>query len=927
MDNVLLKNDSQDPTAPGQCAKLALGGRTLQSAKFASRVEQLRAASIVELCSGTQHVNPARCWLAVPAQVRNQMLAASVSAASYDDWNTESEAAALPLVRSCRRAQDERPAKCLLLWLEISRTLNKRDGQDALDIASVLCRNFGGQVDALKQCMKQVAPHLRIGAGSEIATFQFCQGIRDGKNLRAAVQCASKLGRRHIAPSIIAQVCAETLSVSEAQPHHCFLEAQQKLRWMDLAAQVSLCKDSPAPAATVPVSCAMEMKRASRSLLPSGFSSEPLGVLVASLCHGAANATIVLECVRLLPVRAFTADQAVRLCAASSMPTKLSDNEGFVSLYPTSCASQARSILQRALLVDGSNDLGMSASAAAVQVCEAATSHAPSKCLADTQHDQALSARLWVQLCQHATSNAPQLCVKSLRKFVNSQRLDIYAAVAACQQAEYLGPADCVTELFQVAPGVSGKVAAQLCHAAKNSGPARCFSAAPFVYDDVLKISLCMLAENTAPALCAESVITRLANQPSVKVALCRGATTSAPVACASEAPLGMDEANLVILCRLATSIAPARCAQEVPTFLRVPWNQVALVCAGARSSTPGHCLAHHTRHSRLLLRTLDATQIVTECRLAVAQASTLGLAKSSYNCPELRSWCPLQLVVNVLDQYGDVMPETYLQEQRSSSIMYVSGVYTGAYDQERNYIGRGQPTLEGPTYAAIINGSATFSNLLFTAAGEFILTFRTGGRVTEEVVRVVVHPDKAADALQNRCEELFKHFQCSIQLPTQNDQNHEMQTLLLHRVFYFNAISCEQYWIDNIGGPSFVCFSARNDALYALPRLLYYLITYEGYERPLFLLSLLTVQMHFRNSNVPRADMSAWDLLGLREGETNRGAIRRAYHRRSLEWHPDKWHSMAAALPSPWQQELANVYVLITQAYVQLSNTVAFEL
>ncbi|KAG6609820.1 PXMP4, PMP24 [Phytophthora cinnamomi] len=185
----------------------------------------------------------------------------------------------------------------------------------------------------------------------------------------------------------------------------------------------------------------------------------------------------------------------------------------------------------------------------------------------------------------------------------------------------------------------------------------------------------------------------------------------------------------------------------------------------------------------------------------------------------------------------------------------------------------------------------------------EFTLTFRAGEGVTEEVVRVVVHPDLAAEALQTRCDELFTRFQCNIQSPARDYQHRELQTLLLPRAVHLNAISCERYWIDNIGGLTFSGFSSLNDLLYILPRPLYDLFT---------------------NSDVPRADMSAWALLGLKEGESSRAAIRRAYHQRSLEWHPDKWHALAAALPSTWQQELAGVYALITQAYDQLTHTAA---
>lgn len=61
---------------------------------------------------------------------------------------------------------------------------------------------------------------------------------------------------------------------------------------------------------------------------------------------------------------------------------------------------------------------------------------------------------------------------------------------------------------------------------------------------------------------------------------------------------------------------------------------------------------------------------------------------------------------------------------------------------------------------------------------------------------------------------------------------------------------------------------------------------------------------------------MSGWERLGVAPG-ANRSAVRRAYHRRSLEWHPDKWRSVQL-LPA-WRRELDAVYALVTQAYSEL--------
>ncbi|POM67402.1 Hypothetical protein PHPALM_16609, partial [Phytophthora palmivora] len=220
----------------------------------------------------------------------------------------------------------------------------------------------------------------------------------------------------------------------------------------------------------------------------------------------------------------------------------------------------------------------MSASAAAVHVCEQVRSVAPSKCLSDTQHDRALPAKLKVQLCRRAISNSPQRCVHSLRKFINAQRMDIYDAVVACRETESLGPAECVIELFQVTASVTGKVAGQLCHAAKDVEPARCFVASPPFYDNETKVLLCNHAESSAPASCVRLIDSRFTIQPSMKVALCRGATTVAPAVCAIEAPFGMDEASVVELCRSALQQGVHMKFQHPCVYPGAEWLKCVLV-------------------------------------------------------------------------------------------------------------------------------------------------------------------------------------------------------------------------------------------------------------------------------------------------------------------------------------------------------------
>lgn len=60
---------------------------------------------------------------------------------------------------------------------------------------------------------------------------------------------------------------------------------------------------------------------------------------------------------------------------------------------------------------------------------------------------------------------------------------------------------------------------------------------------------------------------------------------------------------------------------------------------------------------------------------------------------------------------------------------------------------------------------------------------------------------------------------------------------------------------------------------------------------------------------------MSPWKLLGLHES-ANRSDIRHAYHKKSLEWHPDKWSATELA---PFRPQVQRIHTLVTEAYHQL--------
>lgn len=54
----------------------------------------------------------------------------------------------------------------------------------------------------------------------------------------------------------------------------------------------------------------------------------------------------------------------------------------------------------------------------------------------------------------------------------------------------------------------------------------------------------------------------------------------------------------------------------------------------------------------------------------------------------------------------------------------------------------------------------------------------------------------------------------------------------------------------------------------------------------------------------LPSEEMSFHQRLGLPEGTTKGKLIRRAYHKKSLEWHPDRWSSMINSVAGASQKQ-----------------------
>jgi hypothetical protein len=75
----------------------------------------------------------------------------------------------------------------------------------------------------------------------------------------------------------------------------------------------------------------------------------------------------------------------------------------------------------------------------------------------------------------------------------------------------------------------------------------------------------------------------------------------------------------------------------------------------------------------------------------------------------------------------------------------------------------------------------------------------------------------------------------------------------------------------------------------------------------------------------LPREEMSFFERLELREGTTDLKQIRRAYHKKSLQWHPDRWSALTSNTSSysseVYTLAVSGAFELIAEAYKGLSE------
>lgn len=537
-----------------------------------------------------------------------------------------------------------------------------------------------------------------------------------------------------------------------------------------------------------------------------------------------------------------------------------------------------------------------------------------------------------VELCQGAVNSMAAECAKVARHIVgNSDQL-----LTLCRGANSTAPADCAKAAIR--EGADKRLAAHICAHSTSLTTASCFAATPRHISAELRAEVCIGAQSTNPARCLAAAIPRSrkmqtdetqcpldaevrslprrAISHSLAVRLCKHASDTAPAECGQKAPtsmrdddmevlcsaggpshgeatakcaksalsVGISSSNTAALCRGSRSDAPVHCFAAVGT--RVSQATRLAVCAGASSDVPARCIA-----SLSPLGTPSGADIA-ECRTAVPHPSGLRITSLGHDGEALYPNQPMHAILQVLDQWGGGISSD------NSSVVRASVGIQGSNGAVVNAPGR---------FNVSSQGFVLFSRLSFSGPGSLTLNFflNSNGEVNSPsaAARVIVTETDHGVTLR-RCGQIFRLLSCpwTVTRPVKGN----------HAVGFEHAILTEAISIAGGGMAAawsvFTCQSVfEENGLHVA-----YL---SGGTQPLtaWLWYHPGIEALETGVGLPRRDQPPWETLGVEQGASAK-RVRRAYHRQSLMWHPDRW--VRYAMHSARAQEM---FEIVSEAYTQM--------
>jgi hypothetical protein len=790
-----------------------------------------------------------------------------------DEWpalcfnKAPSNMAAEHRVGLCKDSSSMGPTECA----EALRMGSSIEGQLKVQLCATASPAYAdGPAKCFKAAPKSLGTHLRVA---------LCAGATSA----APSECVNKLkgSAQKFAPEERVKLCTGATSIAPAE---CYHFADKKAKSMTVEERVEVCQGAETVA---PGECAAKVK---------GYDIQGHHKVV--LCKGATNSGPG-DCMQGLR-GSLTIGEKVSLCngAVDSSPALCFDkvqaasNRGLTTADKSWLCRGAKSVSPAECV----NEMPYTAAAnESLAVCERATTTGPAKCFAKlTGGSASLEAReipsdLVASLCQDAPSDMPAKCILALPS--SSLRLSIGPDL--CRGTESTFPATCAKKVslshrFDAGPEASERRVLALCKDAESDGRATCaISAPPYLSQDE-RVSLCVDAESDMPAQCVLAAPTHFTSKQQVQ--LCRGSLTLHPALCAMESPVSLTSQKQVDLCAEAISSTPAHCAQALTSTL-----------------TEGE---------------------LRKCRNAESYPASLMLGKITRQVGELsgklEADLQFQVMVHLLDQFG--MPRV----DDNATVVFAKLEEKGSHGHQ----------LKGTRWLTAVNGVVYFEELALSAAGIYRVFFTAreytieGEAVPERGkgitgTSLVVHvSDK--EYVEDPCETVFQNFQSSATYHHGGFSRH-------HQTEHCSETqSCSgdgdlprgEEAMDS-GGPLGSWEDEEDSKIVYIPRQFIFpllscsaALEESGAEIMKGWNGEIWVALHPEGHQVMTGvglpsdihSLNLWDRLGVPE-EASKSDIRKAYHRLSLKWHPDRW----VRFPEGYRDVAHNVFLAINDAYREL--------
>jgi len=368
-----------------------------------------------------------------------------------------------------------------------------------------------------------------------------------------------------------------------------------------------------------------------------------------------------------------------------------------------------------------------------------------------------------------------------------------------------------------------------------------------------LRLQLCRGVTDNGPMLCASNAPTSISEMELLH--LCRKATGGIVAQCARSVQFLLADGQRALLCAGATSEFPARCAITVGTLL--PREQVIALCQHAHTLTPAHCALN-------LRRTSLTTAEIDLCREAESTAARLRVTKMGFEALALLPGTRFFVHLVLIDQFMQPM-------------IWESGTYITASIPLK---GSNGAKLEGVRVNTTLRGLVEFNFLALDTMGNYTLKFSAGEQLLTSF-RVVV--GWSWDYQQ--CKSVYDLMNCFPQ-PNKNEGHNTITSHFVPSARIRTALSC----LESFDDAGFLWEAGWNGDLWV-----YFPAGLESLESGM---NLPTVNMNFTERLMVPVNASFSD-------------IKAAYHKLSLQWHPDRW----ARYPKHAQKS-NEIFQLIGEAY-----------